>query len=118
MKTVIEPIAFRIVIKPDPVKEVTKGGIVIASDKKLEKAATVSGVVLAIGPDVYNAFKTALPNAGLKVGDHVLYARYAGKGVQDPVTKEDLLLMNDEDVVAKIPSEATKVLDVDTIVAS
>lgn len=116
--TTIEPVAFRVVIRPDPVKEVTKGGIVIASDKKLEKAATVSGVILAIGPDVYNAFKTLLPNAGLKIGDHVLYAKYAGKGVQDPETKEDLLLVNDEDIVAKIPVDATKVLDVDTIVAS
>lgn len=117
MTTSIEPVAFRVVIKPDPVKEKTQGGIVLAADKKAEKAATVSGTVLSVGPDVYNAFKTTLPHGGIKPGDRVLYAKYAGKGVTDPVTNEDLLLVNDEDIVAKIPGEASEVLNVNTLVA-
>jgi len=87
---------FRVVIKPDPVEEVTAGGIVLAIDKRLEKGATDKGTVISIGPIAWMAFK---PYEGpwCEVGDKVGYAKYAGKWVTE--NGEDFLVIDDQDVV-------------------
>jgi co-chaperonin GroES (HSP10) len=36
------------------------------------------------------------------VGDTVFYAKYAGKWIRDPETDEEFLIVNDEDIVAKV----------------
>lgn len=95
-------VGHRIIIKPDPVEEVSKGGIVIAVDQKLEKGATVTGTIVDIGEDAWVAFKPKTEFAGLKIGDHVYIAKYAGKWIVDTGTKEEFLVINDEDIVCKI----------------
>mgnify|MGYP006268473143 CR=1 FL=1 len=97
----IKAVAFRIVVRPDPIETKTKSGIVLATDEKQEVRATVSGTIVDIGEDAWKAFKTTSEFAGLKVGDHVVYARYAGKWVKDPETHEEFLVMNDEDIICK-----------------
>jgi len=57
--------------------------------------AQVTGVITQIGEDAYAAFKPKTEYAGLKVGDRVAYAKYAGKWISD-----DVLVLCDEDVVA------------------
>lgn len=101
----IEPVGFRVLIKPDPVLETTKSGIVLALDKKLEAGATQTGTVMALGPEAFKSYNRA---AGFNqyvpwctIGDHISFAKYAGKWVDDPDTKEEFLIINDEDVVAK-----------------
>lgn len=95
----IEAPGFRLVIKPDPVEEVTQGGIVLAIDKKLEKGATDRGTIVNIGPIAWHAFK---PYEGpwAEVGDRIAYVKYAGKWVTDPVDKVDYLIIDDQDVIA------------------
>lgn len=101
------PVAFRVAVRPDPIKtskEVkTESGLIVkielAVDKKLEEGATQTGTIIGIGPDVYAAFKTKIPFGGLEIGQHVAYAKYSGKWVVDPETEENFLLMNDEDIV-------------------
>lgn len=95
-------IAFRIIVRPDPIEEKTKSGIVLAVDKKLEMGACVTGTILDIGPDAWAAHKPSRPFAGLEVGDKVYFAKYAGKWVVDGITKEEFLVINDDDVVCKI----------------
>lgn len=105
----IEPIGWRIVIKPDAVineKEIkTDSGLVVklavSVDEKIERNATTAGTIVAIGPDAFDAYKLSSKHGGLKIGDHVCYAKYAGKWVVDTETKEELLVVNDEDVVCK-----------------
>lgn len=96
----IVPVAFRVVIRPDPIKKQTASGIQIVVDEEVEENGTVSGTIISLGPDTYTAFKTKLPAGGLLPGVRVSYARYAGKWVIDPETKEKLLVVNDEDIVA------------------
>lgn len=98
----IKAIGFRIVVKPKEVEEVTAGGIVLAVDTQLEEQAQVLGTIIDIGEDVAVAFRPATKHWGLKVGDQVYYAKYAGKWIQDPDTKEQVLVLNDEDIVAKL----------------
>lgn len=99
-------VGFRILVRPDPIEEMTASGIIIAADEKLERGAQVTGIVLDVGPEAFRAFNKA---AGftqyvpwVKEGDHVYYAKYAGKRVIDPETKEELLFLNDEDIAGLV----------------
>lgn len=98
-------VGFRILVKPDPIEEQTKSGIVLALDTKLEKGAQVSGIVIDVGPEAYRAFNKAAGveySPWVKPGDHIFYARYSGKRVIDRATKEELLFLNDEDVAGLV----------------
>lgn len=90
-----KPVAHRIIVKPDEVEKKTKSGIVLARDERQEKNAQVHGTILSIGEDAWVAFNPKTEFAGLKVGDRVAYARYAGKPLEDGT-----LALVDEDVVA------------------
>ena len=99
-------VGFRILVRPDPIEEKTESGIIISVDEKLEKGAQVTGIVLDIGPEAFRAFNKS---AGfdqyvpwVKPGDHVFYAKYAGKRVIDQASKEELLFLNDEDVAGLV----------------
>lgn len=102
----LSPVAFRVVIRPYAVEKKTKSGLLLAIDEKLEEGATDRGIIVAIGPDVYAAFKTKLPFGGLEPGQRVAFAKYSGKWVIDPETNEKLLVVNDEDIVTIL--EGTK----------
>ena len=98
----IKAIGFKAIIKPKKVEEVTSGGIVLAVDQKLEEQAQVLGTIIDLGEDFATAYRPKLAQWGLKVGDQVYYAKYAGKWVKDPQTGEELLIVNDEDICAKL----------------
>ena len=93
----IEVLGHRLLIKPKDVETKTAGGIVLAVDTKAERTATQEGTVVQVGP---NAFKLeALGGVSwVASGDEVIFARYAGKQVKDPETKEEYFVINDEDV--------------------
>lgn len=95
------PVAHRVAIKVDEVKEMSKGGIALVVDRKAEINDQTLGTIVAIGDDVYAAFKPIRPYAGLNIGDRVYFAKRAGKWCQDPNTKEEILMVNDEDIVGK-----------------
>lgn len=95
----IAPVAWRVIVKPDVIEKKTESGLVLAVDEKLEKGARITGTIVAIGDDVYP--NSIVPKAGLHVGDRVYYAKYAGKVILDNNTGDELVILNDEDVVAK-----------------
>lgn len=106
----IEPVTYRIVVKPHDITEedeayrsAKKLGIQIAgNDIKREQEGVDMGTVLSMGPVAFEAFNTPNP---LKVGDTIIYARFGGKKVKDPETKEEFLILNDEDVIAILSKE-------------
>ena len=106
----LKAVAFRVLLKVKEVekeKEIkTDSGLVVklamAVDEKLERQAYTEGTIVDIGEDAYAAFKPTTQYAGLKVGDRVYFAKYAGKWIDDPDTKESFLVVNDEDIVAKV----------------
>lgn len=101
----LKAVAFRIIVKPDEiVEEKTAAGIVIAkldSDSTL-KAATTVGTIVDIGEDAWSAHRPKSPFAGLKVGDRVFYAKYAGKMIKETEDSDEVLVLIDEDIVAKV----------------
>lgn len=100
----------RILVKPerlediDPaLKRAREWGLQLAeSPKRQEQAAVDKGTVLQIGP---TAFKDFGGEAWCAVGDLVAYAKYGGKYVTDPYTQEEVLILNDEDIVAVLKKD-------------
>ncbi|TVR78863.1 MAG: co-chaperone GroES [Chitinophagaceae bacterium] len=87
----IKPLADRIVIKPAEAEETTKSGIIIPDSAK-EKPQ--KGKVVAVGNGKKDEPVT------LKVGDQVLYGKYAGTEIT--VEGEDFLIMRESDVFAVV----------------
>ena len=85
----IKPLADRVLILPAPAEEKTIGGIIIPDTAK-EKP--LKGEVIAVG----NGTKDE--EMVLKVGDTVLYGKYAGTELEVEGTKH--LIMRQSDVLA------------------
>ena len=92
----VRPLADRVLVKPLEAVETKKGGIIIPDNAK-EKPQR--GEVMAVGPGKLDD-KGSLVKLELKVGDKVLYGKYAGTEVS--VDGQDLLIMRESDVLAKI----------------
>src|SRR5260221_9434095 len=92
--TKVQPLADRLVVRPNEREEMTVSGIVLPDTAK-EKPQ--EGTVVAIGPGRLND-KGARVALEVSVGDTVLYAKYAGTEVK--VDGEDLLILKESDVLA------------------
>lgn len=98
----IDVIGFRILVKQDDVieskyKTTIPGFQVAGGDKDREQVAMDKGTVVSIGPTAFQDYKFDNP---LKVGDHIVYAKFAGKEVVDPEDSVKYVVILDEDVVA------------------
>jgi chaperonin GroES len=92
----IKPLQDRIIVKRLEEEEITKGGIIIPDSAK-EKP--IEGKVVAIGTGKVKEDGTKLP-LEVKVGDRVLFAKYAGTEVK--IEGEEHLMMKEDDVLAVI----------------
>tara|TARA_B100000686_G_C16655695_1_gene898037 strand:+ start:232 stop:522 length:291 start_codon:yes stop_codon:yes gene_type:complete len=92
----IVPLQDRVLVQPILEKEVQKGGIIIPDSAK-EKP--IEGRVKAVGEGKINesGSRTKLT---VKVGDKVLYGKYAGTEIK--VDGEDYLLMREDDILGII----------------
>ena len=92
--TKLRPLGDRAVIKPTAREEMTKSGIVLPDTAK-EKPQ--EGSILAIGPGrtLDDGTREAMD---IKVGQKVLYAKYAG--TEFKVDGEDLLIVSQKDILA------------------
>jgi len=100
----LRPLADRVVIKPLEREEVTKSGIVLP-DTAREKPQ--EGLVEAVGNGRYNEQSGQRVPLDVKVGDRVIYAKYAGSEVK--IDEEDYLILSEKDilaVVAAVPAGA------------
>jgi chaperonin GroES len=92
----IKPLADRVIIKPAPAEEKTKGGIILPDTAK-EKP--VIGEVVAVGPGKVTDDGKKIP-CEVKVGDKVLYGKYSGTEVT--VEGEEYLIMREADIFAVV----------------
>ena len=87
----VKPLADRVLVEPAPAETKTAGGLIIPDTAK-EKP--MKGKVLAVGNGKVDEPMT------VKVGDTVLYGKYAGTEIQ--VDGKDLLIMRESDIYAVI----------------
>ena len=83
----VKPLSDRVLILPNPAEEKTAGGLIIPDTAKEKPLA---GKVIAVGPGT----------SEVKVGDQVLYGKYAGQEIQ--IDGETYLIMKQNDILAII----------------
>lgn len=87
----VKPLSDRVLILPNPAEEKTAGGLIIPDTAKERPLA---GKVVAVGPGTQDV------KMEVKVGDQVLYGKYAGQEIR--VEGEDYLIMKQADILAII----------------
>ena len=91
MNVNIKPLADRVLVAPAEAEQKTAGGIIIPDTAK-EKPQ--EGTVVAVGPGKKDEPMT------VKVGDAVLYGKYAGTELS--LEGENYLIMKESDILAII----------------
>jgi chaperonin GroES len=91
-----QPLGDRVVVKPIEKEEVTSSGLVLPDTAK-EKPQ--EGEIIAVGKGrVTDDGKTI--NLEVKVGDIVVYSKYAGTEYKEE--GEDYLILRESDILAKV----------------
>ena len=89
MSVSVKPLADRVLVKAAEAETTTKSGIIIPDTAK-EKP--MKGIIIAAGPGKKDEPTT------VKVGDEVLYGKYAGTEIS--VDGGDYLIMRESDILA------------------
>ena len=87
----VKPLSESVLILHNPAEEKTAGGLIIPDTAKEKPLA---GKVIAVGPG------TSEIKMEVKVGDQVLYGKYAGQEIN--VDGTDYLIMKQQDILAII----------------
>ena len=96
-----QPTGWRLIVLPFKMDEKTKGGIIM-NESTLEKQQVASqcGNVLAMGPQCYTDKERYPEGPWCKVGDWVIFARYAGSRIQ--IEGGEVRLLNEDEVLATV----------------
>ena len=92
----VRPLHDRLIVQRLEEEEKTKGGIIIPDTAK-EKP--IEGKVIAVGAGRIKKDGTKIP-LGIKKGDRVLFAKYAGTEVK--IDGEEYVMMKEDDIFAII----------------
>ena len=89
----IKPIGDKVAIKPVAAEEVTKGGIVLPGSAQ-EKPQ--QGEIIAVGGGILLQNGERVP-LEVKVGDRVVYGKYAGTEVK--FNGEEFVILSEKDIL-------------------
>lgn len=104
----IKPLGHRLLVKPEKLEETDekiKSALTNIPGFKIEvsereQASVDQGFIIDIGSTCWLEYGNGEPWAA--IGDKVVYSRYSGKIVKDADTQEDYIILNDEDIIAKL----------------
>ncbi len=96
MSIKMRPLADRVIVEPSEGDEVTQGGILLPETAK-EKPQ--QGKIVAAGPGRRDEDGDLIV-MDVKVGDTVLYAKYAGTEIK--IEGKKLLILKESDILAKV----------------
>ena len=104
-KKIITPTKELVGLKKSEKKEVTtettKGGVLLGTETiDRQQVASQCGNVIAMGPDCYNDPKRFSDGPWCKVGDWVVFARYAGSRIE--IEGGEVRLLNDDEILATV----------------
>jgi chaperonin GroES len=99
----LRPLADRVVVKPVERDEMTKSGIVLPDTIK-EKPQ--EGIIEAVGNGRYNEQTGVRVALDVKVGDRVMYAKYAGSEVK--IDDIEYLILGEKDILAVVEKNGKK----------
>ena len=105
------PMYWRVLVMPVRPRKVSKGGILIAEEARNNADfLNFIGKIVATGPLAFmsESYKGIDSNELPKVGEFVIYGRYAGQPLEHRGVK--LLFINDDEILGRVPDpESIKV---------
>lgn len=94
----LEPLGDRILVRPsDEAEEMTEGGLYIPASAQ---EAQSMGEVVAVGPGKLSDDGRMRVEPALRVGDRVLYGKYAGTTIE--WEGEELLVLSEHDLMCRV----------------
>lgn len=102
----VRAVGYHLIVRPDDIETVSKGGIIIPEDKRYKDAQEV-GIVLEVGRLCWKREEIGKDGEHVgvpwcKEGDRVIFAKYTGQKYTDADTAIEYRIINDTDVVAVI----------------
>ena len=96
-----QPTGWRILVLPFKMNEKTKGGVIMnESTLERQQVASQCGNVLAMGSECYKNKERYPHGPWCKVGDWVVFARYAGSRIE--IDGGEVRLLNEDEILATI----------------
>ena len=96
-----QPTGWRILVLPFKMKEKTDGGVLLGQETlERQQVASQCGNVLAMGSECYRDKERYPTGPWCKVGDWVVFARYAGSRIE--IEGGEVRLLNEDEVLATI----------------
>ena len=93
----LAPRGDRVIVKPDAEETTSAGGIVLAPSSSKEKPQR--GTITAVGKGKIGDDGKIVP-LDLKVGERILYGKYAG--TEFKMDGEDMLVLREDDIMAVV----------------
>ena len=96
-----KPTGWRIIVLPFKMGDKTKGGVVLhEATVERQQVASQCGLVLAMGPACYSDKEKYPEGPWCKVGDWVIFARYAGSRIE--IEGGEVRLLNEDEILATV----------------
>jgi chaperonin GroES len=96
-----QPTGWRILVLPFKMNEKTKGGVIMnESTLERQQVASQCGNVLAMGSECYKDKERYPTGPWCKIGDWVVFARYAGSRIN--IEGGEVRLLNEDEILATV----------------
>ena len=96
-----QPTGWRLLVLPFRMNEKSKGGVLFGTETiDKQQVASQCGNVLAMGSECYKDKERYPTGPWCKVGDWVVFARYAGSRIE--IEGGEVRLLNDDEVLATV----------------
>ena len=98
-KSMPDPVGYQLLIAIPSKEEKTEGGILLTEDtRRREEAASITGMILKIGPDAYADTERFPGGPWCKEGDWIVMRSYTGTRIE--VHGQEFRIINDDSVEA------------------